>query len=48
MEEETKERQLEELRRLIQESVKQMDAGQGIPVEEVKTRIKDRRNKKNV
>ena len=47
-EEEARERQLEELRKSIQESIRQMEAGEGIPVQEVKARIKARRNKKNV
>ncbi|MBP6744207.1 type II toxin-antitoxin system ParD family antitoxin [bacterium] len=38
--------QLNELRREIQSSIKQMDAGEGIPIETVRERIKQRRAKK--
>lgn len=38
--------QLEELRREIQSSIKQMDDGNGIPLEVVRERIKERRTKK--
>ncbi len=38
--------QLSELRREIQSSIKQMDAGEGIPIETVRERIKQRRAKK--
>lgn len=38
--------QLNELRLEIQSSIKQMDAGEGIPIETVRERIKQRRAKK--
>ncbi len=38
--------QLDELRREIQSSIKQMDAGEGIPIETVRERIQQRRAKK--
>lgn len=38
--------QLDELKRQIQTSVKQMDAGEGIPIETVRKRIQQRRAKK--
>lgn len=38
--------QLVELRREIQASIKQMDAGKGIPLATVREKIKQRRNKK--
>jgi antitoxin ParD1/3/4 len=38
--------QLEELRREVQSSIKQMDAGQGVPIETVRERIQQRRAKK--
>jgi antitoxin ParD1/3/4 len=38
--------QLDELRRQIQTSIKQMDAGEGIPIETVRERIQQRRAKK--
>lgn len=38
--------QLTELRREIQSSIKQMDAGEGIPIETVRERIQQRRAKK--
>lgn len=38
--------QIEELRREIQSSIKQMDDGQGIPLDVVRERITQRRAKK--
>jgi len=38
--------QLDELKREIQTSIKQMDAGEGIPIEAVRDRIQQRRAKK--
>lgn len=38
--------QLHELRREIQSSIEQMDAGEGIPIETVSERIQQRREKK--
>lgn len=38
--------QLDELRREVQSSIKQMDAGQGVPIETVRERIQQRRAKK--
>lgn len=38
--------QLNELRREVQSSIKQMDAGQGVPIETVRERIQQRRAKK--
>ncbi len=38
--------QLEELRREVQSSIEQMDAGQGVPIETVRERIQQRRAKK--
>lgn len=38
--------QLNELRREIQSSIKQMDSGEGVPIETVRERIKQRRAKK--
>ncbi len=45
-EDEIEQLQLEELRREIKNSIKQMDDGQGVPLDVVRERIQKRRDKK--
>lgn len=45
-EEEIQQLQLEELRREIQSSIKQMDDGQGVPLDAVRERLQQRRAKR--